>query len=287
MIKVYSQSHPKINILAKIESFNPTGSIKDRMAIFMIKQAEKNGRLKPGGTIIEATTGNTGISFAALAASKDYTMIAVMPENLSQEKQKNLKLLGAKLILTPAKAGPMGAIQLRNQLIKKIPNSWTPDQFNNPDNPKAYQGLMTKELIKQLGKTSINYLVAGIGTGGTLIGLGLGLKKHFSQLKIVAVEPSEAAVLSGKKPGEHNIQGIGEGFIPSLVNLSLIDQVMTVSTQQAINQTKKLIKRGFLVGFSSGANYLASLRLADKLNRPANILTIFPDHANRYLSLLK
>jgi len=276
----------KIKIFAKIESFNPSGSIKDRMALYMFKQAQRKGQLKFGGTIIEATTGNTGISFAMIAAIKKYSMIAIMPEDMSIERQKILKLLGAKVILTPKEKGPKGAINLRDRLGAKIKNSWIPNQFNNYDNVLAYKNLMTKEIIKQLKGEKIDYLVAGVGTGGTLIGLGLGLRKYFPKLKIVAVEPKESAVLSGKKPGIHNIQGIGEGFIPSLVKFNLINQVIKISTKQAIKQTKKLITEGYFIGFSSGANYLASQKLAKKINVRVNILTVFPDSTDRYLSLL-
>lgn len=286
LVEVYNKNKPKVKILAKLESYNLSGSIKDRMANFMVNEAEKKGQLKPGGKIIEATTGNTGIALAMIARIKGYKMTAVLPENMSLERIKLMKALGAKVILTPQSKGPLGAIEKRNKLMKIIKNSWTPDQFNNYDNVMSYKKTMVKEIVLQLKNKHLDYLVAGIGTGGTLMGLSIGLKEYFPKLKVVAVEPEESAVLSGEKEGVHNIQGIGEGFIPSLVKRNIIDQIIKISTKEAVQTTKQLIKQGFLVGFSSGANYLASLKIAGKLKKKTNILTIFPDHSNRYLSLL-
>lgn len=279
-------SLPKTKLLAKLESFNLTGSIKDRMALYMIEQAEKEGKLRKGSTIIEATTGNTGIAFAALAQILGYKMMAVMPEDMSLERRKILKLYGAKIILTPKEKGPIGAISKRNQLAKLNPNVWVPDQFNNQNNSLAHEKGIAKEILNQFsGK--IDYFVHGIGTGGTLMGIAKALKQKMLQIKIVAVEPEESPVLSGGKPGIHNIQGIGEGFTPELVNQSLIDKIIQVSTDEAIRETKNLIKhQGLFVGFSSGANMAAIKKLAAEDNKTKSILTIFADSANRYLSIL-
>jgi len=272
-------------VLVKLENYNLTGSIKDRMALFMLKKAHKNGRLKNGSTIIEATTGNTGISFAVLASIFGYKMVVVMPENMSKERVKLLKLYGAKVILTNAKKGPIGAIKKRDQLAKTISNSWVPGQFSNWDNIKSHEKGIAMELLNQING-NIDYLVHGVGTGGTLMGVAKVLKKEIPNIKIVAVEPNESAVLCGKKAGRHNIQGIGEGFIPSLVDKSLIDKVIRVKTSEAIRETKKLMKgHGLFVGISSGANVSAIKKLAEKSNNPKTILTIFADSGNRYLSI--
>jgi len=277
---------PKTKILAKLETYNLTGSIKDRMALHMMQKAQQRGKLKKGTTIIEATTGNTGISFAALSSILGYKMIAVMPENMSQERIKILELFGAKIVLTPKEKGPMGAIEKRNKLSRSIANSWAPDQFSNSDNIKAHKKGIAKEILAQFsGK--IDYLVHGIGTGGTLMAIGKVLKQKLPKITVVAVEPKESPVLSGGEAGNHNIQGIGEGFIPSLVDRRLIDRVIKVSTHEAIKETKMLAKKqGLLVGFSSGANIAAIKKIVKKDNQPKTILTIFADRGERYLSVL-
>lgn len=270
-------------VLAKLEFLNP-GSIKDRMALFMTERAERKGILKPGTTIIEATSGNTGIAFSMIAAIKGYKMIAVMPKDLSQERQQTMKALGAKVVLTPAKEGPKGAIRKRDELARKISNSWVPDQFGNEDNVVAHQKSLGKEIIEQTnGK--VDAFVAGVGTGGTLIGVAKALKKTNLQVKIVAVEPAESAVLSGGKQGEHGIQGIGEGFIPRLINLRWLDEVITVSTIEAKQMSRRLAKEeGLLVGISSGANVVGALEMAKKLGKGKVVVTVLPDRGERYLS---
>lgn len=274
----------RAEIYAKFETLNPSGSIKDRMALYMVQQAEKRGTLKPGTTIIEATTGNTGIAFAMIAAIKGYRMIAVMPKNMSVERRLMMKAFGAKIILTPANQGPRAAIAKRNELNRKIKNSWIPGQFENIDNIKAHELSTAREIIEDT-KGKIEAFVAGVGTGGTLIGIANALKKINPKIIIVAVEPSESAVLSGNKEGHHNIQGIGEGFIPKLVSLRMIDKIEKVSTQEAINMARSIVtQEGMLVGTSSGANLAASLRTAKILGKGKTVITIFPDRGERYLS---
>jgi cysteine synthase len=268
-------------IKAKFEALNPSGSIKDRMALFMIQKAEEQGKLKKGNEILEVTTGNTGISFAMISAIKKYKFTAVMPESMSEERKKLMQLFGAKLILTPAKKDICGAIQKYNELSKKT-NAWLPKQFENPDNFLAYKNGLAQEIINE---TKIDAFVAGAGTGGTLIGVAKALKEINSKAKIIAVEPYESAVLSGKKPGTHFIQGIGEGFIPPIIqkNKNLIDEVIAIKSSEALKKSNELAKtHGLMVGISSGANILASMKLKKKYK---NIVTVLPDRGERYFSL--
>lgn len=270
-------------IYAKLETVNPTGSVKDRMAWYMVKKAEERNELKPGSKIIEVTSGNTGIAFAMVSAIRGYKFIAVMPESMSIERRKMIEVFGAKIVLTPAKEDMAGAIRAYNELVKKHPDAWLPKQFENPDNIAAHRGGLGKEIIEQAGD-KVDAFVAGIGTGGTLIGVAQALKKVNPDIKIIGVEPAESAVLSGEKSGLHKIQGIGEGFIPKLVeeNIDLIDEVITIKSNDAIEMSKELVKKyGLLVGISSGANFLAALKLFKKYN---DIVTVLPDRAERYLS---
>ena len=276
--------YPDVEIYAKLEMFNPSGSIKDRMAVYMIEKAEKRGDLKPGMTIVEATTGNTGIALAMVAAVKDYRMIAVMPANMTEERQQIIKAYGAKVILTPARKGPLGAVLKRDQLIKKSKNAWKPDQFSNKNNIAAHRKSTGLEIIQQLNRR-IDVFIAGVGTGGTLIGVAQVLRKKYPKVMIVAVEPAESSVISREKPGKHDIQGIGEGFIPKLVDLKIIDKVEKISTKEAKQMAQKLAaKEGIWVGTSSGADLAAALRVAKIIGRKKTIMTIFPDSGNRYLS---
>ncbi len=270
-------------IYAKLETVNPTGSVKDRMACYMVKRAKERGELKPGDKIIEATSGNTGIAFAMISAIKGYKFIAVMPESMSIERQKMMRAFGAKIILTPAKEDMSGAVRKYKELIKKNKDAWLPRQFENPDNIAAHREGTGKEIIRQTGG-KIDAFVAGIGTGGTLIGVAQALKKINKKIKIIAVEPRESAVLSGGRAGLHKIQGIGEGFIPKIVeeNMGWIDEVVKIKSQDAINMAKTLAKKyGLLVGISSGANVLAAQKLKKKYK---NVVTILPDRGERYLS---
>jgi len=271
-------------ILAKLETTNPTGSIKDRMAWYMVKKAEERKKLKPGMEIIEVTSGNTGISFAMISAVKGYKFTAIMPESMSIERRKIMRLFGAEIILTPSKEDMAGAMRKFKEIIKKKKNVWLPRQFENKDNIKAHELGIGKEILKET-KGKIDAFVAGVGTGGTLIGVAKALKKANPKVKIVAVEPAESPVLSGGKPSLHKIQGIGEGFIPKLVqeNIDIIDEVIAIKSKDAIKMSKELARKyGLLVGISSGANFLAAKQLRKKYQR---IVTVFPDRGERYLSL--
>lgn len=271
-------------IWAKLETTNPTGSIKDRMAWFIVKKAEERGELKPNSKIIEVTSGNTGIAFAMIAAVRGYKFVAVMPESASIERVKMMKSFGAEVVLTPAKDDMPGAVKKYEELIKENKNAWLPKQFENPDNILAHREGTGKEIIEQVGE-KIDAFVAGAGTGGTLIGIAQALKKVNPNIKIVAVEPAESAVLSGEKSGHHQIQGIGEGFIPKILeeNRKYIDEVIKIKSGDAISMRKKLAEDcGILVGISSGANVLAAIELSKRFK---NIVTVLPDRGERYLSL--
>lgn len=272
-------------ILAKLETHSLTGSIKDRMALYMLEQAQNKGLVKKNTTIVEATTGNTGIAFAALGAIYGYKVIIVMPEDVSRERRKLIKQYGAELVLTSKNKGPAGAIEKRNYIAEKLNNVWVPSQFSNADNIKAHINGIAKEILEQ-SDGKIDYFVHGIGTGGTFIGIAKVLKKANSNIQTIAVEPEESAVLRGGKPGEHGIQGIGEGFIPVIVNKKYINKVIRVSTEEAIKETKKLAsKQGLLVGISSGAN-IAAIKKLSRIVEGKTILTILADRGERYLSVL-
>jgi len=272
-------------IFAKLETVNPTGSVKDRMAWYMVKKAEERKELKPGSKIIEVTSGNTGISFAMISAIRGYKFIAVMPKSMSIERREIMKAFGAEIVLTPTKEDMAGAVERYKKIIKRNPDAWLPRQFENPENISAHREGLGKEIIEQT-KGKIDAFIAGVGTGGTLIGVAQALERVNSKIKIVAVEPKESAVLSGKKPGIHQIQGIGEGFIPKLVkeNMDLIDEVITVGNQEARNTTRRIARDyGFLVGISSGANILVAKRIKQKYGFK-NVVTVLPDRGERYLS---
>ena len=270
-------------VYAKLETYSLTGSIKDRMACHMLKKAEERGDLKPGFKILEVTSGNTGIAFAMLAAAKGYKFIAVMPENMSVERFKMIRAFGAELVLSPAREDMLGALKKFQELKLENPDAWFPDQFSNPDNIEAHELGIGKELVDELG-SNVDALVAGTGTGGTLIGVARALRKVNPKVRVIAVEPAESPVIKGGKPGIHGIQGIGEGFIPKIVqdNLGLVDDIVMVSTMDAITETKRLCcTHGVFVGISSGANFLAAKQAAMKYK---TIVTILPDRGERYLS---
>lgn len=274
-----------ITILAKLEYFNPGGSVKDRVAQGMVEDAEKKGHLKPGGTIIEPTSGNTGIGLAFIAASKGYKCILTMPESMSLERLYILKSYGAHVILTPATQGITGSIKKAEELAKKTPNSFMPQQFKNPANPETHRRTTAKEIIEDT-EGKIDAFVVAVGTGGTLTGVGEVLKKNNPNIKIIAVEPSGSAVLSGKKPGPHKIQGIGAGFIPDILNTKIIDEVIAVHDNDAFRTAKRIAKEeGLFVGISSGAALSASLTIAEKLGEDKTIVTVFPDTGERYFSM--
>lgn len=271
------------NIYAKLETTNPTGSIKDRMVWHMVETAEKKGQLKKGSTIIEVTSGNTGIAFAMAAAVKGYRFIAVMPESMSIERRKMIKAFGGEIVLTPAKEDMEGAVKKYEEIIKKNKKAWLPKQFENNDNAESHRMGTAKEIIEQIGG-KIDAFVAGTGTGGTLIGVGKALKAKYPKTKIFGIEPAESPIISKGKSGEHKIQGIGEGFVPVLIekNRKLIDDFLLVKSQDALDMKEKLAKKyGVFAGISSGANVFAAIKLSKKYK---TVVTVLPDRGERYLS---
>ena len=273
------------DIYAKVEYFNATGSVKDRIARQMILDAEESGALKPGSTIIEPTSGNTGIGLSAVGTSRGYKVIIVMPDTMSVERRKLMKAYGAQLVLTEGAKGMKGAIDKADELHAEIPDSWIAGQFDNPSNWKAHYNTTGPEIEEALeGKVDI--LVASVGTGGTITGTGKYLKEKNPDLKVVAVEPASSAVLSGNKSGPHKIQGIGAGFVPKVLDTDIYDEIIPVSNEDAFETGASIGKtEGILVGISSGAALYAALQLAKKEeNRGKNIVVIFPDSADRYLS---
>jgi cysteine synthase A len=273
-------------ILLKLESFNPGGSVKDRIAKNMIEEAEATGALKPGDTIIEPTSGNTGVGLAFIAAVKGYEVVLTMPDTMSIERRRLLTAYGAKLVLTPGSGGMKGAIGMVEELKEQYPNHFVPQQFNNPNNPDAHRKTTALEIYDQTdGKLDV--FISGVGTGGTITGVGEVLKEKIPGLKVVAVEPVGSPVLSGGQPGPHKIQGIGAGFIPNVLNIDVIDEVYKVENEEAFELMKALAKEeGLLVGISSAAAVKAAIEIA---KRPENlgktILTILPDTGERYLSM--
>ncbi len=274
-----------VELLAKVESFNPLGSIKDRVAVAMVADAEARGLLAPGGTIIEPTSGNTGIGLAFVSASRGYRLILTMPESMSIERRKLLVHLGAELVLTPAVEGMKGAIARAVALQEQTPGSWMPNQFANPANPAMHRRSTGPEIWQQSGGR-IDAFVAGVGTGGTISGAGGYLKEQNPQLRVVAVEPAASPVLSGGSPGPHKIQGIGAGFIPGNFEAAVVDEILTVSNEAAIEQARMLARcEGILCGISGGAALAWALQLAARPEyQGKRIVFILPDTGERYLS---
>ncbi|MDR1080639.1 MAG: cysteine synthase A [Deltaproteobacteria bacterium] len=272
-------------ILAKLEYFNPLGSVKDRIALAMILDAEKKGAIKPDTTIIEPTSGNTGIGLAFVAAARGYKIILVMPETMSLERRKLLYALGAELQLTPGSEGMKGAIKKAEELHASIPNSYVPQQFNNPSNPEIHRLTTGPEILEDTGN-KVDVLVGGVGTGGTITGAGEAIKKVNPKAKIVAVEPFDSSVLSGEKPGPHQIQGIGAGFVPQVFNKDVVDEIFRVKTPDAIEAAREAARtEGLLVGISSGAALHAATELAKRPeHKGQNIVVVLPDTGERYLS---
>ena len=274
-------------VIVKLESFNPGGSVKDRIALNMIKRAEEEGRLKPGGTIVEATSGNTGIGLAMVSAVKGYKLILVMPDTMSIERRNLLLSYGAELVLTPGAEGMKGAIKKAQEILELNPGYIMLDQFKNPANPEIHELTTAKEILKDTNGI-VDAFVAGVGTGGTISGVGKVLKQYNKNIKIFAVEPEESPVLSGGKPGPHKIQGIGAGFIPDTLNLDVIDEIIKVKERDAFEMSMILAKQeGILCGISSGANVFAAVEVANRLGKGKRVVTVLPDTGERYLSMHK
>ncbi|MBX9460939.1 MAG: cysteine synthase A [Brevundimonas sp.] len=283
--RLSAEYRPKATVLAKLEFFNPIGSVKDRIGVAMIEALEQSGRIGPGAVLIEPTSGNTGIALAFVAAAKGYRLILVMPESMSIERRKMLALLGAELVLTPAEKGMKGAIGMAQDLLDKTPGAVSPSQFENPANPAIHRATTAEEIWNDTAG-AVDIVISGVGTGGTITGVGQVLKARKPSVRMIAVEPTASPVLSGGEPGPHKIQGIGAGFIPSIVDRSVIDGVEQVSNEDAFDMARKAARvEGIPAGISSGAALVAAFRQAAlEENAGKTIVTIIPSFAERYLS---
>lgn len=284
VVKLNFKEENIADIYLKLEKFNLSGSIKDRAALGMIEAAEKAGILKEGSTIVEPTSGNTGIALALIGRLKGYKVIIVMPDTMSVERRNILKAYGAELILTDGTKGIGESIAVAEKLVAENENYFLPQQFNNLANPQKHFETTGEEILKDFDKLDV--FVAGVGTAGTLVGVGKKLREKFADVKIIAVEPSTSAVLSGEAPGKHSIQGIGTGFIPKNYDASIVDEIIKISTEEAIDFAKKLSQDfGLFVGISTGANVAAAYQLAKKLGKGKTIVTVSPDGGEKYLSI--
>jgi cysteine synthase len=272
-------------VLGKVESMNPAGSVKDRIALNMIEAAEREGRLKPGDTIVEPTSGNTGIGLAMVAAVKGYRLIVTMPEDMSLARRDLLARYGAEVMLTPAIEGMTGAVFAAQELITSHPNYFMPQQFENPANPEIHRKTTAQEILDAIdGK--IDAFVVGVGTGGTITGVGEVIREKIPHLLIVAVEPSRSPVLQGGRAGVHAIQGIGASFVPGILNREIYDEIMAITDNEAIEMSRRLCREeGLLVGISAGANVVASLKVAKRLGEGKRVVTVLPDTGERYLTM--
>ncbi|MDR4504447.1 MAG: cysteine synthase A [Candidatus Scalindua sp.] len=272
------------NIFGKLEMSNPAGSVKDRIGLSMVRDAEKRGVLKPGDTIVEPTSGNTGIALAMVAAVRGYKAVFTMPETMSLERRALLKYFGAEIVLTEGSKGMIGAIEKAEELVREK-GYFQPQQFDNPANTQIHRETTGREIIEDFAERDLHYFVAGVGTGGTISGAGEALKKHFKNLKNVAVEPAESPVLSGGEPGRHKIQGLGAGFVPSIYNKEVVDEIRQVSSDDSFSMARRLAKEeGICCGISSGANMHIALQIAREAGPGKNILFVIPSTGERYIS---
>ena len=286
LIRLAQVSEPgSSTLLAKLESENPGGSVKDRICLAMVEDAESRGLLKPGGTLIEPTSGNTGIGLAMIGAAKGYQVLLTMPETMTAERIQALKSYGAEVVLTAAAEGMIGAVKRAERLVKERPGAFMPQQFKNPANPEVHRRTTAQEILRAVDGP-IDAFVAGVGTGGTITGVGEVLKKKFPGVHVVAVEPKNSPVLSGGAPGKHMIQGIGAGFVPDVLNRDVIDEIITVADEDAHQCARRLAHaEGLLVGISSGAACWAALKVAKRLGSGKTVVTVLPDTGERYFSI--
>jgi cysteine synthase A len=286
-VRLRSDEDRDAEVYAKVEAANPGGSVKDRICLNMIRAAERDGRLSSGATLVEPTSGNTGIGLSLVAAVRGYRLILLMPESMTRERIDILKAYGAEVTLTPAQLGMVGAISAARELAEKHSDYFMPDQFANPANPEIHRLTTAPEILESTGG-HIDAFVAGVGTGGTITGVGEVLKARNPAVRIIAVEPAASAVLSGKPAGPHKIQGIGAGFIPKVLNRSILDEVITVTDDDAYRTKKSLAEReGVLVGISAGANVFAARQVARRLGKGKRVITVLPDRGERYFSIEK